>query len=54
MDALVKVTAVAATAGLVEIKDRPTIKLVTNNFINTVDASTGKTPKTPEMTGPAT
>lgn len=54
MDALVKVTAVAATAGLAGIKDRPTIKLVTNNFINTVDASTGKTPKTPEMTGLAT
>lgn len=38
----------AAMAG----RDRPTIKLVTNIFINTVYASIGKTPRTPVMTDP--
>lgn len=59
MDALAEVATVIARVGLADIRDRPTIKLVTNTFINTVYASTvyafsGKTPKTPVMMGSVT
>ena len=57
--ALAGAAAVAAMVGFAGIRARPTIKLVTNTFINTVYASTvyafsGKTPKTPSMTGSVT
>lgn len=58
-DALAESTATVAMVGLAEIRENPTIKLVTNTFINTVYTSTvyafsGKTPKTPVMTGSVT
>lgn len=49
--ALTEATAVAAIIGLAEVRERPTIKLVTNIFINTVYASTGKNAQNPPYDG---